>query len=114
LAEALPFPDESVDVVSAFDVLEHLIDPEPALVEVRRVLRPGGVLIGATPDPLLFDRHEDTHVSERPPSYWIDRLLALGFAVDFRFFQAPYNLEVLARRDGAARLAPAACLRVES
>jgi SAM-dependent methyltransferase len=111
MLERLPLADESVDVVSAFDVLEHLVDPEPALAEVRRVLRPGGVLIGATPDPLLFDRHEETHVSERPPSYWIDRLLGLGFTVDFRFFQAPFNLEVLARRDAVPGLAPAACLR---
>ncbi|MBI3769306.1 MAG: methyltransferase domain-containing protein [Deltaproteobacteria bacterium] len=109
--ERLPLADESVDVVSAFDVLEHVVDPEPALAEVRRVLRPGGVLIGATPDPLLFDRHEETHFSERPPSYWVDRLLALGFTVDFRFYEAPFNLEVLARRDGAPGLAPAACLR---
>jgi SAM-dependent methyltransferase len=111
IVEQLPFADASVDVVSAFDVLEHLLDPEPALAEVRRALRPGGVLIGATPDPLLFDRHEDTHFSERPPSYWIDRLLALGFTVDFRFYQAPFNLELLARRDDAPKLAAAAALR---
>src|SRR6185369_7011708 len=98
--ERLPFADATFDVVSAFDVLEHLHEPDPALAEVRRVLRPGGVLVGATPDPLLFDRHEETHFSERPPSYWIGRLLALGFDVDFRFFQAPFNLELLARRDG--------------
>jgi len=109
--EQLPLADASVDVVSAFDVLEHLVDPEPALAEVRRVLRPGGVLIGATPDPLLFGRREETHFSERPPSYWVDRLLALGFDVDFRFYQAPFNLELLARRDDAPALAPAALLR---
>jgi SAM-dependent methyltransferase len=113
LLEALPFPDASLDVVSAFDVLEHLADPEPALAEARRVLRPGGAFIGATPDPCVFDRHEATHFSERPPSYWIDRLLALGFGVDFRFFQAPFNLEWLAVRADAARLLPASDLRPE-
>jgi SAM-dependent methyltransferase len=110
LLERLPFANGTFAVVSAFDVLEHLVDPEAALAEVRRVLCPGGALIGATPDPLVFDRDEETHVSERPPSYWIDRLLALGLSVDFRFYQAPFNLEFVARRDGAA-LAPAARLR---
>lgn len=112
LADRLPFGDASFDVVSAFDVLEHLHDPEPALAEVARVLKPGGVLIGATPDPLYFHGHEDTHFSERPPSYWIDRLVALGFVVDFRFFQAAYNLEVAATRatTGGA-LAPSGGLR---
>ncbi len=109
--ERLPFADGSVDVVSAFDVLEHVVDPDAALREICRLLRPGGALIGATPDPQLFDRHEPTHFSERPPAFWIDRLLALGLRVDFRFYQAPFNLEILARRNGAPALAPAAELR---
>lgn len=113
LLETLPFADATFDVVSAFDVLEHLLEPEPALREIQRVLRPGGLLVGATPDPLFFDRHEATHVSEHPPSYWVDRLLALGFAVDFRFFQAPYNLELLATRGERGRLLPAARLRTD-
>jgi SAM-dependent methyltransferase len=113
LADRLPFADAAFDVVSVFDVLEHLHDPEPALAEVARVLKPGGVLIGATPDPLFFGGHEDTHFSERPPSYWVDRLLRLGFTVDFRFFQAAYNLELAAVRTTHAALAPAGALRPE-
>jgi ubiquinone/menaquinone biosynthesis C-methylase UbiE len=111
--ELLPFPDASFEVVSAFDVLEHLCDPETALAEARRVLRPGGVLVGATPDPLMFDRHEETHFSERPPSYWVALLLRLGFVVDFRFFQAPYNLELCAVRDDGPRVLAAGRLRPE-
>jgi ubiquinone/menaquinone biosynthesis C-methylase UbiE len=40
----LPFPDSSFDVAFAHTVLQHLQDPVRALVEMRRVLRPGGVV----------------------------------------------------------------------
>ena len=41
-AGPLPWPDASWDWVLLLDVLEHLVDPALALVEVRRLLRPGG------------------------------------------------------------------------
>ncbi len=39
---ALPFPDASFDVVFGHQLLQHLADPVVALVEILRVLRPGG------------------------------------------------------------------------
>ena len=41
-AYALPFEDDSFDVVYAHQVLQHLTDPIAALREMRRVARPGG------------------------------------------------------------------------
>jgi ubiquinone/menaquinone biosynthesis C-methylase UbiE len=43
-AEDLPFADGSLDTVVAGYVLCTVSDPDPALSEVRRVLRPGGTL----------------------------------------------------------------------
>jgi SAM-dependent methyltransferase len=40
----LPFDDDSFDVVHAHQVLQHLHDPIAALVELRRVCRPGGIV----------------------------------------------------------------------
>jgi SAM-dependent methyltransferase len=42
-ADALPFEDESVDVLRCERVFQHLSDPDAAAVECARVLRPGAV-----------------------------------------------------------------------
>jgi SAM-dependent methyltransferase len=44
------FPDASFDVVTMLDVIEHLNDPMAELKEVRRVLRPGGIICVETPN----------------------------------------------------------------
>ncbi|MFZ4714941.1 MAG: bifunctional 2-polyprenyl-6-hydroxyphenol methylase/3-demethylubiquinol 3-O-methyltransferase UbiG [Bacteriovoracaceae bacterium] len=41
-AYELPFPDQSFDVVTAMDFLEHVDDPQRAVSEFARVLKPGG------------------------------------------------------------------------
>lgn len=48
-ATALPFADASLDVVSAFDVVEHVAREAALLRELRRVLRPGGRLLVSVP-----------------------------------------------------------------
>ncbi len=47
---ALPYGDDSFDVVHAHQVLQHLTDPVSALKEMRRVCRPGGVVAARDAD----------------------------------------------------------------
>ena len=47
--QALPYPDESFDVVIHSDTLEHVPQPVRALAECRRVLKRGGVLCYTVP-----------------------------------------------------------------
>jgi arsenite methyltransferase len=44
LIEALPVPDESVDVVLSNGVIDLVVDKEAVFAEIDRVLRPGGRL----------------------------------------------------------------------
>ncbi|MGW1882422.1 class I SAM-dependent methyltransferase [Streptomyces sp. NPDC001970] len=46
----LPFATGSADAVLFSEVIEHLVDPDAALDELRRVLRPGGHLMLSTPN----------------------------------------------------------------
>lgn len=55
-------PDESFDVVTFINVLDHLPDPFEALREARRVLKPGGLLYVRVPNA--------------PLHAWLRRLLA--------------------------------------
>jgi len=100
LANDLPFPNEFFDVVTAFDLVEHLPEPEAGLAEMVRVLKAEGVLLFSTPDPLLFKREEKTHISEHPPSFWLDQIHRLGLRSRLRFYGEPYNLEILAIKTG--------------
>lgn len=47
--EYLPFADGSFDLVTCSEVLEHIRNPERALTEMRRVLKPTGLLLLSTP-----------------------------------------------------------------
>lgn len=48
--EPLPFADASFDAVVAGELLEHLRFPDALVAEIRRVLRPRGVVVGSVPN----------------------------------------------------------------
>ncbi len=50
ILEAGTFPKESFDLVSLWDVIEHVTDPRGLLSTIRSVLKPGGTLIVNYPD----------------------------------------------------------------
>jgi SAM-dependent methyltransferase len=46
----LPIASGRADVVIMSELIEHLLDPDSALEEARRILRPGGTLLLSTPN----------------------------------------------------------------
>lgn len=52
--EEIDLPESAYDVVLLLNVIEHLSDPQAVLVKIRRMLRPGGVLLLRHPNADLF------------------------------------------------------------
>jgi GT2 family glycosyltransferase/SAM-dependent methyltransferase len=52
--ETIPLPDNSVDLVVSFETIEHHDKHDEMMLEIKRVLRPGGVLIISTPDKQTY------------------------------------------------------------
>lgn len=80
-SEDLPFEDSYFDVVYCGEIIEHVFDPGHFLIQVRRVLRPGGLCVLTTPNL----------------AGWPNRLaLLLGFQ--------PYPMAVSPNHEGAGKL----------
>jgi ubiquinone/menaquinone biosynthesis C-methylase UbiE len=60
----LPFADDSFDAVTCQTVLIHLENPLEALREMKRVLKPGGILICAEPNNLIASVLKDSITAE--------------------------------------------------
>jgi ubiquinone/menaquinone biosynthesis C-methylase UbiE len=50
--DPLPYPDQSFDLVTATEVVEHLENPRFFIREIARILKPGGYVILSTPNIL--------------------------------------------------------------
>ena len=66
-AELLPFRNSFFDVVIATEIIEHLSQPELMLSEIKRVLKPGGRVIIATPIKQPEGLTDPLHVQEFYP-----------------------------------------------
>ena len=84
-ATRLPLAAASLDLVVAFDVLEHLDDDKAAAAGVFEALKPGGVFLVAVPaDPRLWSAHDDAvgHVRRYTRQTLGDLLSGAGFRLE--------------------------------
>jgi SAM-dependent methyltransferase len=83
-AHALPFEDESFELVVSSDSLEHFHTPQRALEEARRVLKPGGTL--AVWVPFLHPFHTSDYYRYTPLGL---RHLLDGAGLECKSIEAP-------------------------
>ncbi|MFC4499170.1 MULTISPECIES: methyltransferase domain-containing protein [Streptomyces] len=120
-AGALPFPDAAFDVARAERVIEHVPDPQAAVAEMLRVVKPGGQVLVTDPDhglwaPDLDDRRLTRTImnwwSDHVPNPWVARQLRELFvragAQDVRVKLQPVVLTSLAAADALTWIGKAA------
>lgn len=84
---SMPFPENTFQMVFSGEVIEHIPDPEAALANFYRILKPGGFLVLTTPNSdRLINRVRGfraplsrEHVSEYGKRDWEDILYNTGF-----------------------------------
>lgn len=102
-AEKLPFDDEYFDVVTAFEVIEHVTDYQKVLKEVFRVLKKEGYLFISSPNPRDIVNRLKYHIFNKPfpdkyaenphhtKEFYYEELLNIlknnGFIIDSSFGQ---------------------------
>lgn len=67
LEKKLPFGDNSVDVVKLSHVIEHIVNREQLLLDIARVLKPGGILFLTAP---YWSNTVDHHVMCLNPTFF--------------------------------------------
>lgn len=96
-----PWPDESFDTVRAVHVLEHLDDLEGALLEVGRVLEPGGTLLVKWPigvNEIADPDHQHRWVWDTPLYYTGERHWDVDVGLDVTHRHVSLHLHL----DGSA------------
>lgn len=113
-------PDNSVDLVVISEVLEHLLDFENALDEIRRILKPSGICLSTVPydtaislwKPLFFIqcfwqgtirgneyfKKEAGHVNHFSPSLIAGFFKQHGFAIEDQFDNHRFTIFTVARK----------------
>lgn len=115
--QTAPYPDGYFDLITMWDVVEHVVDPVALLAKARELLRPGGLLIVETQDidsrfarvlgPRWHHYKHEEHIYHFTPSTARALLGRAGFGVTkltHRYGGKYVSMDFIAER--ASRLHP--------
>jgi SAM-dependent methyltransferase len=88
----LPIKNNALDLIVAFELVEHLNDPDLALHEFHRCLKNGGLLLLTTPTPKSPTASYPGHVSIRSRKAWIKALESIGFTTKIVTYRYPVHI----------------------
>ena len=91
---SIPFPDATFDIVTMFDVIEHIHDQNSILLEIHRVLKFGGLLVITTPRRHIFsflDLGNLKYSFPRLHKFWYTRRHSLE-EYNYRYVDNPSGL----------------------
>ena len=105
--DSMPFSDSTFDVVLSFDVLEHIPDLNEHILEVRRVLKKGGLYLFQTPNKLTnmpfeiiknrsLTEHKKYHCSLQ--TFWSLKRLLKANRFAFTFVKTPIMNEFMEQK----------------
>ena len=86
---SLPFADASFDLAVCFEVIEHVENQQLAIAELRRVLRPTGILTISSPNRNVYPPGNPYHTHEFVPEE-LEAALSQKFANVTLFRQSPW------------------------
>lgn len=87
ITKRIPVEDSTYDMVGCWEVLEHTLQPFDAVAEIRRILKPGGILLAST--PLNFRIHGPANDCFRFTEHGIRVLMKDFDALTFSILEAP-------------------------
>lgn len=90
----IPLENESIDTVVSFETIEHVKDYQQFLREIRRVLKPDGIVLISTPNELEFSEGNEFHQHEFKREE-LRKLLTKQFKHVKLFYQATYKYVII-------------------
>lgn len=76
-SRAIKYPDHSFDAVVSFETIEHVPEPEVFLKEIKRILKPDGLLIISTPNLETTCDGKEVHVPFHVKEFTLQEMMDL-------------------------------------